>query len=86
MEDSKRKRRAYDFITAEKEAGIQKDNKKLLDRLIEISAGRSAVWKTMLPKIESRTQPKSLNYLKRKNHVLQIEKENLALARRLVQR
>ena len=78
-------RQTRDFIISEKEAGIHKGNKRLLDRLIEISSGKTT-WKGTLPKIEQRNQMKSLNYSKRKNNITAIEKENLALAKRLIER
>eukprot|EP00826_Nyctotherus_ovalis_P015152 TRINITY_DN14281_c0_g1_i1.p1 TRINITY_DN14281_c0_g1~~TRINITY_DN14281_c0_g1_i1.p1 ORF type:complete len:102 (+),score=25.61 TRINITY_DN14281_c0_g1_i1:145-450(+) len=70
----------------EKEAGIQKDNQKLLDRLMEISEGKAAARKSMIPKTEPKNQPKSLNYSNRRDNMVKIQKENSAMVRRLIER
>ena len=78
--------KAYDFKMLEKQMGIHKENKILMDRLVEISAGRSTMWKGTMPKINQRRQPGSLNYAVRKNNELQIEQENFIFAKRLMER
>ena len=73
------------FMKNEKNAAINRENKILLDKLVEISNGKfSSVTKAKKKKTKKAVQSKkSLNYEKRKKEFERIERENMAIAQRL---
>jgi len=65
----------------EKNLEINRDNQVLLNKLVEISAGK---WSTVKKEKESAEKgPKSLNMAARRKETERIEKENHAFAKRL---
>lgn len=78
------KDKTYGFIKSEKNAEINRENKILLDKLVEISNGKfSSVGKATKKKKKNIQTKKSLNYEKRKKEFERIERENMAIAQRL---
>lgn len=83
------RRKTKEFLTNEKNITINKDNKILLNKLVEISSGK---WSSVAPvptKKNVRNNsvkvkgPTSLNMGVRKRETERIEKENHAFAKRL---
>ena len=80
-----------EFMTNEKNIGINKDNQILLNKLVEISSGK---WSSVVtaPRRQNKVRnqsvkvgngPKSLNMIVRKKETERIERENHAFAKRL---
>ena len=84
------RKKTKEFLTNEKNITINKDNKILLNKLVEISSGK---WSSVAPvptkKNANRNNsvkvkgPTSLNRGVRKRETERIEKENHAFAKRL---
>ena len=84
------RKKTKEFLTNEKNITINKDNKILLNKLVEISSGK---WSSVAPvpnkKNANRNNsvkvkgPTSLNMGVRKRETERIEKENHAFAKRL---
>ncbi|CAI2372294.1 unnamed protein product [Moneuplotes crassus] len=81
------KDKTQQFMKNEKNAEINRENKILLDKLVEISNGKfSSVSKPVkkAKKAKKAVQTKkSLNYEKRRKEFERIERENMAIAQRL---
>lgn len=73
------------FMKNEKNAAINRENKILLDKLVEISNGKFSSVTKAGKKTKKKTvqTKKSLNYEKRKKEFERIERENMAIAQRL---
>jgi len=81
------RKKTKEFLTNEKNITINKDNKILLNKLVEISSGK---WSSVAPvpnkkslRNSSVKGPTSLNMGVRKRETERIEKENHAFAKRL---
>lgn len=72
-----------EFVTNERNIGIDRDNKKLLEKLVEISAGKWSQVKKEKIAGQNIVGPKSLNLGYRKRETERIEQENHAFAKRL---
>eukprot|EP00830_Metopus_es_P010943 TRINITY_DN2067_c0_g1_i1.p1 TRINITY_DN2067_c0_g1~~TRINITY_DN2067_c0_g1_i1.p1 ORF type:complete len:323 (+),score=107.56 TRINITY_DN2067_c0_g1_i1:71-1039(+) len=75
--------RTHQFCQTMKEAAIQRYNNKVLGQLTEISGGRFSTLKKLL---NASLTCKSLNYCARRREEERIERENLAFAKRLLQK
>ena len=75
-------KKTKEFETNERNLEINRDNQVLLNKLVEISAGK---WSSVKKEKEvvSVPGPKSLNVGQRKRETERIEKENHAFAKRL---
>jgi hypothetical protein len=83
------RKKTKEFLTNEKNITINKDNKILLNKLVEISSGK---WSSVAPVPKKKAArnssvnvkgPTSLNMGVRKRETERIEKENHAFAKRL---
>ena len=77
------KQKLNEFITNEKNLEINRDNQILLNKLVDISAGKRCSVKKEKEAGAQIGGPKSLNVGTRKKETERIEKENHAFAKRL---
>ena len=77
------KKKTNDFLTQERNLEINRDNQVLLNKLVEISAGKWSHIKKEKIAGANMGGPKSLNLGFRKKETERIEKENHAFAKRL---
>jgi Hemingway/CFA97 len=78
------KKQRKEFIKKEKINDIEKDNKKLIEILTEISLGkRESITQKMIHSTKDTPNPKSLNNTFRKKEALRIIEDNEALIRRI---
>eukprot|EP00347_Sterkiella_histriomuscorum_P003377 403364530 len=84
------KQRNFEFIKSEKEIEVNRNNKKLLEKLVEISKGKHLSVEAFQPITHSVSttniegfRPKSLNIVSRKKESQKIEEDNFKFAKRL---
>ena len=72
-----------EFMSNERNLEINRDNQILLNKLVEISAGKWSTIKKEKATTKEQIGPKSLNIGYRKRETERIEQENHAFAKRL---
>lgn len=77
------KKKTQEFMTQERNLEINRDNQVLLNKLVEISAGKWSQVKKDKTAGANNPGPKSLNLGFRKRETERIERENHAFAKRL---
>ena len=77
------KKKANEFLSQERNLEINRDNQVLLNKLVEISAGKWSHIKKEKEHGATMGGPRSLNVGYRKKETERIEKENHAFAKRL---